>query len=357
MVSSEAKNIQNVFDPIHKLSVMFGFTVFSINQRNGSFKFFISRENIFASIIHSVWSFYWIFFFVSTYLESSKVDKNSAIEVYRGTLSFISPVFIVSSIFINWKVFASRRIICDMMNLLKSVDDDLRHAGYPMNYKKQKKHAVCLLIVLSILIIIGTAIAAFVNNFNKTFANWEFVLFAVLIYIVHWVLINTQIFFWMWMVKARFETLNLFLQEEFLRFEKEIRNEGNLKIRKAAVIFEKLSEACECFNKSYGVSVRNGSKFDSSYNVFVSQVMLLMAINFVYVTLCTYGGCRGLFFYFKPLPIILNTFGWGIGFGAMTYSIIHTGHFSRREVRLLVIAGNLFKAPFKSGSQNSKLHS
>lgn len=243
---SKAQNIYDVFDPIHKVSSIFGLTSFTIKSKNKALKAYVLKQNVASLITSTSWSIFCIYYYISLLMESNGIKK---------AFSIVNIIFKSSSIFVNWNIMYNRREFHNAINLLISVDQKFNEDGYSTNFEKQKKVASLTVVFSTIFIIVSVICTTFVESIFGNY-DWMFIFLSMVICLEHWSLMNFQLGFWMWVVKLKFEKLNCYLNEKFLGDEKSCNIEGNVKLIKAAQIYEKLTEVCKSINEVYGFAVR-----------------------------------------------------------------------------------------------------
>lgn len=253
MFSLKARNIFDTFEPLQKVSRPFGLTSFSIGMKKGIYRTFISIGNILFISVFSIWSFYCAFRYATFLRDSPSVKEPFMSEVFQKTISAVMLTFLTLSTFLNCWIFSARHIVCQALNLLQQIDEDLSNNGLSTNFGKQKIILIIGIAFSFVLTTVGVIMANIIRNVGDMHDNWPLVMFSIACCVEHWFLINLHFTFFMWIVMLRFEKLNLYLNG--ILIETEIKVEDNLKIRKASEIFEKLVEICSCFNQSYGVPV------------------------------------------------------------------------------------------------------
>lgn len=69
------------------------------------------------------------------------------------------------------------------------------------------------------------------------------------------------------------------------------------------------------------------------YSISIWQILMHTAVNFGYITLSTFSLFKvWLALGTQAIMVGLNTLIWGCFYAFMIYCIVHTGHFTKKEV-------------------------
>lgn len=260
MFSLKAVNINDVSKPLHFCSTLFGFTSFSIKKKEGGFKESVSYFNLLCIIFMTIWNLICTFAFFSSLNRLRTENELFLSEVFQKSMFLVISSFLSLLTIMNWCTFVLRSYYCRLLNQLLGVDEVLLSLGFSVILKKQKKRVLCLTGCTFALTFFAVGVANFVHDILNKGEHGMFIILSILICVELWILINSQIMFWMWTVKTRFEMVNSYLKHEFLTPNSTINCNGILKLNKAAELHEKLVEATELINQFYGFPV-------SSFNI------------------------------------------------------------------------------------------
>lgn len=222
----------------------------------------VSIFNILFIVFLTIWNFICMISFFSCSNGFKTENEIYLSEVFQKTMFAVLSAFLTLSSTTNWWIFASRKQFCRIMNMLLEIDDELSSLGLLMNLRRQKFMVFCLTAFTFVLSTFGVVISNFIHNIIQTYENGAFVLISFSVCVELWLLINTHLFCFMWLIKLRFKTINSFLKYEFLTQNKKYTENENLKLVKAAELHGKLVEVSECFNKFYGVPVSSFSNVE-----------------------------------------------------------------------------------------------
>lgn len=258
MLSLKACDIYDVVEPIHAISKLFGISSFSIEKQTGFFIDSITVYNVISIAFATLWNIICTVMcaFGASNLSGLKSGQEFHLsEVYHKSMCCVLFAFLTLSTIGNWWIFATRKHFCQSLNLLLEVDKELKSLGLSVNLTKHKRIVIFMTALTFTLTTFVIIISNHVQNNLHHMSNGIFVVITFTICVERWLLVNTQLIFWMWMVKLRSESLNLFLKNEFLEPGKEFSETGNLKLTQAAELQRKIVEVSECINECYGFPV------------------------------------------------------------------------------------------------------
>lgn len=256
MLLLKASNILDVFKPLNIFSQHFGLTSFSVKNHGGLLKTSVSCYNLTFILITTMWNCFCTYIFGSSLSDSKSDPEVFLSSVYQKSMFYVLLSFFNLSIASNWLIFFSREHISRSLNLMTQVDEKLEALSFGVNFKKHKLVVLLLILFTLSLTSFGVFITNLISNILDLFENGVLVLMSFWFCVELWLLIMLQFIFWIWMVQLRYEKINLFLQDFFLRNKKEYNRKCALKLNEAAEIHRKLVEVSECINHCYGFPVK-----------------------------------------------------------------------------------------------------
>jgi hypothetical protein len=155
----------------------------------------------------------------------------------------------------NWWIFSARKHFCQLLNLLREVDENLQSLGKSTDFKRQKLVAM---IVTTLSCFFTVLIVSFSSSIYDVLNHTKIDFLKSLTFsmcVERWILLNLQIIVWIWLIKLRFEKLNDVLEMNFLKRENRPEKNSNALLSTTAELHDELVDACGSFCKCYGFPV------------------------------------------------------------------------------------------------------
>lgn len=255
MFSLKSDNFYDAVKLLHACSKLIGLTSFTIKKENGIFVESVTVFNLSCILFSTLWTIFVSIFFVYKADDIWNVNLFYISEVFKKSMYSVTLSFFLVLIISNWWIFFSRKSLNLLINKLVDIDDELSEMKVSVNLKKQKLFIIFFVFIIKFL----TCLSVFLANFlAKNISVQRFnvlLMITMFIFIEIWIFVNSQFIFLMWSVKLRFKMINLFLRKNFFELQNDMIEDGNRKIKKTAVLHEKIVDVSEAINRCYRVPV------------------------------------------------------------------------------------------------------
>lgn len=177
------QNVYNSLRPLHLVSKVLGYALFSVDDENFCAKF--TKIDAVFTVFNVCMTFglnfiYWNTMFSINFQDAEIVNN------FFPTVAYIN--FVVLTCAKLWN-FCHRHNFCQIFKLLQEIDDELKNFGIEMDYKKQRKCVVKILFLMNFLHVcqaIHFFVLQNISNMNidntaYLFASWGFVCCLVLV--------------------------------------------------------------------------------------------------------------------------------------------------------------------------------
>lgn len=255
MFSLKADDIYDVVKPFHFFSQLIGFNSFLIKREKGKFKEFVMVRNVFTMIISILFSIYVAVDYIFYGIDARKAYTIPMSDFYNKVSFCLVVVFVTISIIANLWSFKERKSFCHIFNLLNEIDEKFVKLQITVNLKCQKCFVLRVLFGMKtflVFVIFATFLVGKLSRFYKLQITDAF---AIFLSFDLWFFINFQFVFLIYLVKLRFEKINLYLRQNFLELKNENIIDGNEKLNEAAKIHDKLVDISDLVNQCCGFSV------------------------------------------------------------------------------------------------------
>lgn len=252
MFSFKAENLYEVVKPLHLYSRMFGLTSFSVGVSKHKIDVSLNLLSVFCVLYPTIWSLSTIGLFFLVKDEAAQLEGYWVSNIFEIGIYCFSFGFTLTMNLDNWWSFFSRKQFSDLLNVFKEVDEELSRNKSSINYVQHKKIVLIVIIgvnALALLMISSTALYIWSCKLSFTYFVW---VFSLTIFVIQNIFVIFHFLFWIWAVKIRYQKINFFLNENFLK--NEVIN-GENKLNVAAVLHDKLVDTSELINQCYGVPV------------------------------------------------------------------------------------------------------
>lgn len=251
MYSLEAENIHDVVKPLLLFSRLFAFTSFSINIRNGKFVQHLSNVNVLCFILSNICNL----FFTVTYLvrfENLYHESLLVSEVFDTSMFLAANFFVVTTFIVIWWSILSREYFTNILNSLHEVDETLERIKSSVNFRSHKKVTILFIVSANAFIAFATAMMYLSTQRENGYLIICFYYMATYVYMGINIFVTFHSLFWMWQIKLRYQRINSYLIEVFLKSSEKVVKDGNDCLIVAAKLHERLVDASESVNKFYG---------------------------------------------------------------------------------------------------------
>lgn len=251
-------DIFEVIRPLHLVSRIFGLTPFTVKQEKGEWNAVISLWNIFWIFPISILLTSSVAIFTFHHENLFHLVNVPVSEVVELSLTMTCVSFYLAVQLIILITFFMRQSIVKCLNIIVTIDGELKSHGISVDYRGHKKILLILIGVFEAFMLLVISLGIFSVQEYSSFSLNSYILitslFSVnfsLLFYIHFTLI-------MWTIKVRYRNVNRFMCESFSI----LNGSDNAKLsnlNKAARLHDMLVSACECVNAGYGISVRNST--------------------------------------------------------------------------------------------------
>lgn len=255
MFSLKANNIYDTAKPLHFCSRMFGLTAFSVRLENHNqlMKASVSLWDICSVVLSTVCSLIFHAMFISIQQEIVASQEIWISEIFITGMVFVTFNYaIISVISIWWTVFL-RKSFSELLNTVLEVDLSLQRIKHPLNFSEHKKKVLIFILMIKVLTagIICAMISYMRSDLSLTYIICSFL---IIFYGEINILIIFHFMFWIWALKLRYKQINLYLSAKYLNDNEDASQEVE-RLNTAAIIHDRLVDACGIINRCYGVPV------------------------------------------------------------------------------------------------------
>lgn len=257
MLSLKAENFCESTRPLHFFSKIIGLTSFSIELQKGKFKVFTTVFNVCCILIPTVWCvFACVYSLCSLDIIEEHIERLNVSEVFEKSVIFIMLGFLFITILSNWWIFAMKKSFEVIFDTLKEVDDELEVLKVPVNFRRHKMLTLVLIVTLKVLVSTNVVVSYHILvSYHKDFLLWCATFATMIIYMESSIFTFYHFMFFMWSVKIRYESINLYIKKHFIDTKILSERDGNENLHKTSVLHDKLVDISECLNRCYGVPV------------------------------------------------------------------------------------------------------
>lgn len=270
MPSIKAKNIYDVINPIHSFSRIIGLTSFSIKKDNHeNYGGFVSFYDVLCLIISSTWYVFTVMWYLfSKQLWDLKHEYLS--KLFENSSLVLVCLQITSFVLINVGFFVLKEKFVIILNLMKDIDEVLLDMNASIDHERHKRFTMNFLIAATTVNFIGGIISLITAKITGAY-EWSMLMaFGDFSSTQVFIMLCSQIIFFIWAVKIRYQSINSILVENFafktLKSEKSILRESKV-LTKCAVLHDNLVEVSERLSYCFGLPVRKlKKKFINSFS-------------------------------------------------------------------------------------------
>ena len=327
MFSIKADNIYDVAQPLHQCSRLFGLTSFSVKYEDQRLKASTDIWSVFSILFTIPWSLICISLYYLMPIDDLNVHNIWISETSEVGMTFLFCGILISTNLAIWWTFMARNHFSKLLNLMLKLDDDLSKIKSPLNFGKHKKIIWVFVTIINLNVVTSIG-SAFLMGHPMNFSYFVcMILFTVctlmnIILIIHFT-------FWIWAIKIRYEKVNHYLEEHFSNI-----TEGIEKLNASANFHATLVDSSDLINKCYGLPVDLFKKKKILKNYLqILQMATTMANSFLYVIMSLF--CMARFWIqmgSEAVKQCLSGLVWIFLYSCLLYSVMHMGHFTRREV-------------------------
>lgn len=183
------------------------------------------------------------------------VNRVHISEVFENSMFCVLLSFLMTSVLFSWWTFGMRKHFARVLNLLLKVDQILLEMEISIDLKRHKKAILFFAVFVKSFTIVSIYATYAVGVYSDIYKVHLLLLIAMFLCVEMAIFAIYHYTFWIWALQIRYEKVNLYLKENFLKSANDNVKKGNEKLCRSALVHDKLVDVSEGINRCYGVPV------------------------------------------------------------------------------------------------------